>query len=64
MNILSEPLVNKKKKFFLKIQSRERIVICNLYKKDVFSIYPESCSSSLHVVITAYNSIQYKSLIS
>ncbi len=35
-------------------------MISNLYNKLWFSIYPESCSSSLHVVITAYNSLKDK----
>jgi len=34
---------------------------CSVYiKKCWFSIYPKSCSSSLLVVITAYNSLKYK----
>ncbi len=59
MNILSEPLVNDIILFsFLIFFFRN--VISNLYKKLWFSIYPESCSSNLHVVITAYNSLKYK----
>ncbi len=58
MNILSESQVNYVILFSFLIfffQNRERIVISNLLKKLWFSIYPESCSSSLHVVITAYD---------
>ncbi len=34
---------------------------CSVYIKFfLFSMYPKSCSSSLHVVITAYNSLKYK----
>ncbi len=58
MKILSESQVNYVILFSFLIfffQNRERIVISNLLKKLWFSIYPESCSSSLHVVITAYD---------
>ncbi len=42
MNILSEPLVN----YVILWENRDLQFI----KKNWFSIYPESCSSSLHVV--------------
>ncbi len=58
MNILSKPLVNYSIFFsflILFFQNRDLQFI-----KMWFSIYPESCNSSLHVVITAYNSFKYK----
>ncbi len=57
MNILSGPLINNV--ILFSFQNRE--VISNLYlKKMRFSIYSELCSTSLHVVITAYNSLKQK----
>ncbi len=47
MKILSEPLVN----YFTLWEDRD----LQFKKKLWFSIHTESCSSSLHVVITAYN---------
>ncbi len=60
MNILSEPLVKYVVSFnfliFFCSESWSPIYIKKLW----FSIYPESCSSSLHVVITAYNELKSK----
>ncbi len=55
MNILSEPLVN----YVILWENSDLQFIL----KKWFSICPESCSSSLHVVITAYNELKI-SLIS
>ncbi len=63
MNILSEPLVNYGIFFSFRIFffSESWESWSPIYKKKMwFSIYPESCNSSLHVVITAYNSLKYK----
>ncbi len=54
MNILSEPIVN----YVILWENRDLQFI----KKNRFSICPESCSSSLHVVYlpTAYNLLKKK----